>query len=516
MAAADDGSTHTTSRECAVIDAELYAAIRRHYFADHWKVGTIAEQLGVHPDTVKRAIGVERFNAPRTTLRQMITDPFIPYIQEILERYPRLRATRVYEMVRARGYRGSVVQLRRVVRTLRPAAPREAMLRLRTLPGEQGQVDWASFGKVRIGRAERSLSCLVLTLSYSRALWFEFFLDQTLESFLRGHVRAFESFGGTPRDVLHDNLGSAVLERRGEQARLHPRYLELAGHYHFGPRPCRLGRGSDKGRVERSIHYIRHSFFSARTFVSLAELNAQACHWRDTVAHARPWPGGDGRTVAEALSEEQPYLHKLPQHPFECDALIAVRSGKTHYVRFDSNDYSIPHTAVGRALVLAASDTRIRILEGGAEIARHVRSWDRRQIIDDPVHKEALLAYRRRALRTEGQTILTKAVPQSETFVDATFRAGEPQSRTIRQLETLLRLWGAEALRAGVVEALRRGTPTVASVHVLLEQQRRQSRRSPVAPLDLGDRPELEALHVQPHSLEDYDDLTDTNDHNDD
>lgn len=495
-----------------MIDAELYAAIRRHFFADHWRIGTIAEQLGVHPDTVKRAIGVEQFNARRTTLRRMITDPFISYIQEILERYPRLRATRVYEMARARGYQGSVVQLRRVVRTLRPAAPREAMLRLRTLPGEQGQVDWASFGKVNIGRAERSLSCFVLTLSYSRALWFEFFLDQTLESFLRGHVRAFESFGGTPRDLLHDNLGSAVLERRGDQARLHPRYLELAGHYHFGPRPCRVGRGSDKGRVERSIHYIRHSFFPARRFVSLAELNAEALAWRDAVAHARPWPGGEGRTVAEALAEEQPYLHKLPQHPFQSDALIPVRSGKTPYVRFDTNDYSIPHTAVGRDLVIAAGEEQVRILEGGTEIARHVRSWDRRQVIDDPAHKEALLAFRRRALRTEGQTILTKAVPESEAFVDATFRAGEPQSRTIRQLETLLRLWGTEALRAAVVEALRRGTPTLASVNVLLEQQRRQSRRPPVSPLDLGDRPELEALHVQPHSLEDYDDLTDEKD----
>lgn len=498
-----------------MIDAELYAAIRRHFFVDHWKVGTIAEQLGVHPDAVKRAIGVERFNAPRTTLRQMITDPFIAYIREILERYPRLRATRVYEMVRARGYRGSVVQLRRVVRTLRPSAPREAMLRLKTLPGEQGQVDWASFGKVRIGQAERSLNCFVLTLSYSRALWFEFFLDQTLESFLRGHTHAFENFGGTPRDILHDNLGSAVLERRGEQARLHPRYLELAGHYHFGPRPCRLGRGSDKGRVERSIHYIRHSFFPARTFISLAELNAQALEWRDSVAHARLWPGGDGRTVAEVLAEEQPYLHKLPTHPFECDALIPVRSGKTPYVRFDTNDYSIPHTAVGRDLVLAASDRQLRILEGGTEIARHVRSWDRRQIIDDPSHKEALLAYRRRALRTEGQTILTKAVPQSEAFIDATFRAGEPQSRTVRQLEALLGLWGAGALRAAVTEALRRGTPTVASVNVVLEQQRRQSRRSPVSPLDLADRPELEVLHVQPHSLEDYDDLTDQDQQND-
>jgi len=495
-----------------MIEAALYAAIRRHYFADHWKIGTIAEQLGIHPDTVRRAIGVERFNAPRTMLRASMTDPYVPFIQEILERYPRLRATRIYEMVRDRGYRGSVVQLRRVVRTLRPAAPHEAMLRLRTLPGEQGQVDWASFGKIRIGQTERALSCFVLTLSYSRALYFEFSLDQTLESFVRGHVRAFESFGGTPRELLHDNLGSAVLERRGEQARLHPRYLELAGHYHFGPRPCRLGRGSDKGRVERSIHYIRHSFFAARSFVALAELNAQALAWRERIAHERPWPGGDGRTVAELFAEEQPYLHKLPAHPFESDALVTVRSGKTHYVRFDGNDYSIPHTAVGRDLVVAASDTRIRILDGATEIARHERSWDRRQIIDDPAHKEALLAARRRALRTEGATTLSRAVPESEAFLDAAFQAGESHSRAVRALEGLLRLWGAAPLRQAVAEALRRHTPTLASVNVLLEQQRRCSQRPAVRPLDLGERPELDALHVQPHALEDYDELTDQDD----
>lgn len=503
------GSIRSTRAECVVIEAELYAAIRRHYFADHWKIGTIAAELRVHPDAVRRAIGAESFNASRTTLRQTMSDPYVPYIQEILERYPRLRATRVYEMVRERGYQGSVVQLRRVVRSLRPAAPREAMLRLRTLPGEQGQVDWASFGKVTIGRAERALSCFVLTLSYSRALWFEFSLDQTLESFLRGHVRAFESFGGTPRDLLHDNLASAVLERRGEQARLHPRYLELAGHYHFGPKPCRLGRGSDKGRVERSIHYIRHSFFPARSFVTLDELNAEALAWRDSVAHARPWPGGDGRTVAEALTEEQPYLHKLPQHPFQSDALVPVRSGKTHYVRFDGNDYSIPHTAVGRELLLAASDTLVRVLDGARELARHVRCWDRRQVVDDPAHKEALLAERRRAVRTEGKTTLTRSVPESERFLDAAFHAGESHTRATRALEGLLRLWGAGSLQEALSEALRRGTPTLASVNVLLEQQRRRNRRAAPRPLDLGDRPELEALHVQPHSLEDYDDLID-------
>ena len=492
-----------------MIDAELVALIRRHFFADHWKIGTIAAQLNVHPDAVRRAIGSAGFNKDRPLWRASRSEAFLPYIGEILERYPRLRATRIYEMVRARGYTGSVVQLRRVVRSMRPPCLREPMLRLRTLPGEQGQVDWASFSKVRIGRAERALSCFVMTLSYSRALYFEFFLDQSLENFLRGHIRALESFGGTPGDIIHDNLKSAVLERRGSEVRFHPRYLELAGHYHFAPKPARPGRGSDKGRVERAVHYIRYSFFPGRPFVTLEAFNGEAHRWRDAVAHARPWPGGEGRTVAEALAEEQPYLHKLPLHPFETDALIPVRAGKTIYIRFDGNDYSIPHTAVGRNLTVAASDRQVRILDGATEIARHARSWDRRQLIEDPAHKEALLAARRRAVRTEGQTTLSRAVPESEAFLDAAFHAGDPHTRTARALEVLLRLWGAEALRHAISEAMRRSTPTIASVQLLLDQQRRRGRRPKVEPLDLSDRPELESLHVQPHSLEDYDDLTD-------
>lgn len=141
-----------------------------------------------------------------------------------------------------------------------------------------------------------------MTLSYSRALALEFFFDQTLENFLRGHVRAFTQFGGAARELLYDNLKSAVLERLGDAVRFHPRLLELAGHYHFAPRPCAPARGNEKGRVERAIRYIRDSFFAARPFTTLEELNRQAGLWRDETAHGRRWPGDDRKTVAEALS----------------------------------------------------------------------------------------------------------------------------------------------------------------------------------------------------------------------
>ena len=259
-------------------------------------------------------------------------------------------------MIRDRGYTGSVVQLRRTVARLRPQI-REPFLQLHTFPGEQAQVDWAHFGHVMVGRAKRALSCFVMTLSYSRALYLEFFFDQTMENFLRGHVHAFEAWSGQPRVILYDNLKSAVLERRGNQILFHPRLIELSAHYHFAPRPCQVRAGNQKGRVERAIRYVRDSFWAGRTFTTLAECNRQALLWRDQVAHQRRWPGGDDRTRRRRLRRRTaPLCCLLPLHPFSTDRIETVCSRKTIYVRFDLNDYSIPPEAVGRQLTLVASD----------------------------------------------------------------------------------------------------------------------------------------------------------------
>ena len=237
----------------------------------------------------------------------------------------------------------------------------------------------------------------MLTLSYSRALYLEFFLDQSLESLLLGHVHAFTDWGRVPRVILYDNMRSIVLERRGEAIHFHPRLLELCAHYHFAPRPCRPVRGNEKGRAEHVIQHIRHSFFAARSFSDLEEFNLKARAWRDEIAHGRSWPGGDSRTVAEAWAKEQPHLLPLSAHPFETDLVKPIRSGKTIYVRFDLNDYSIPPTAVGKHLTLVANQSLVRVLDGHQEIARHRRSCDRRQRIDDLAHIEALLEQKRKA-----------------------------------------------------------------------------------------------------------------------
>src|SRR5215472_4678928 len=490
-----------------MIPPETRVQIRRYFYAEHWKIGTIAQALNVHPDTVRRAIEVERFQHAEP-MRPSIVDPYLPFVRETLAQYPRLRATRLYQMIRDRGYSGSVEQLRRTVARLRPQ-PHEAFLRLQVFPAEQAQADWAYFGSVMVGRAKRQLSCFVITLSWSRALYLEFFFDQTTENFLRGHVRAFQDWSGAPRVILYDNLKSAVLERRGNQIHFNPRLLELAAHYHFAPRPCQVRAGNQKGRVERAIRYVRDSFWAGRVFTTLGECNRQALVWRDAVAHQRRWPDDGARSVAQAFAEEQFRLLPLPLHVFNTDRIETVRARKTIYVHFDLNDYSIPPEAVGRPLTLLASDTDVRILDGTAEIARHHRSYDRQQSILDPAHEQALLRTKRKALHSTRADRLALAVPESDDLMERAFAQGESVASQTAQLLRLLDLYGVAALRRALREALDRNTPRASSVAFLL---RRHQRSVPLPALDISRHPEAQALDVRPHDLETYDELAHSHD----
>jgi transposase len=490
-----------------MISAEQRARIRRLFFAEHWKVGTIADELGLHHDTVERAIETERFTvaAGARAVTVSLLDPYKAFIADVLAQHPRLRASRILLMIRERGYASSYTALQRYVRKVRPL-PREAFFKLETMPGEQGQVDWASFGKIRIGSAPRALSCFVMVLGFSRAIYARFVLDQQMESFVRCHVMGFEALGGVPRVLLYDNLKSVVLERVGEHVRFHPRILELAGHYHFAPKPCAPYRGNEKGKVERAIQYLRHSFFDARRFASVAELNAQLAEWIDRVAASRPRPQDpDRRTVRDAFDQEKQRLLSLPEHPFSSDVVRAVASGKTPYVRFDLNDYSIPAHLVRTTLTLVASETHVRLLDGSVEIARHARTYDRGQRVEDPSHLEALAHEKHRAAELRGRDKITSAAPHAKRLLEQVALRGGHLGGTTTRLLHLLERYGPRELDAAIDQALARGSASPEAVAAVLEQRRRARRAPPALDVLLSDDARARDVNVTPHSLAAYD-----------
>ena len=381
-----------------MIPRALEAEILRLHHAEHWPIGTIAAQLRVHHSTVHRVLAQAGVEVPKkTTVRASIVAPYLAFIVETLAKYPTLRASRLHTMVRERGYTGAPDHFRAIVARLRPRPAAEAYLRLRTLPGEQSQCDWAHFGRLSIGRAVRPLMAFVMVLSYSRHLFLRFYLGASMSDFIRGHVEAFAYFKAVPRVVLYDNLRSAVLERVGDAIRFNPRLLELAAHYRFEPRPVALARGNEKGRVERAIRFARDAFFAAREFRDLDDLNAQALAWCEDAAAERRCPEDRSRSVREVFAEEQPHLLGLPDNPFPCEERVQVSVRKSPYARFDLNDYTIPHNHVNRTLMVLASVDTVRILDGSEVIATHPRSFDRGAQIEQPGHIEALVTRKRAA-----------------------------------------------------------------------------------------------------------------------
>ena len=310
------------------IAPDLVARILRLHAAEKWRVGTIARQLHVHHDVVRRVLAGNSAGHP-WPLRPSRIDPYRPFLLETLTKFPTLTSARLLGMLAERGYVGSASHLRHLVAGMRPRPATEAYLRLRTLPGEQAQVDWGHFGHLQIGRARRPLMAFVMVLSYSRRIFLRFFLDAHGATFIRGHAEAFAAFGGCARVVLYDNLKSAVLERRGDAIRFNPVLLEFAGHYRYEPRPVAVARGNEKGRVERAIRYVRDNFFAARTYTDLDDLNAQARQWCEGAASDRRWPQDPGLSVREAFHAEQANLLALPEREYALAERLAVTVGKT-------------------------------------------------------------------------------------------------------------------------------------------------------------------------------------------
>jgi len=497
------------------ISKEKEADILRFAHAEKWRVGTIAKQLGVHHTTVTRVLehnGIPR--AERVTGPSII-DPHLPLILETLEQFPKLTASRLYTMACERGFEGGESHFRSRIAELRPRPTPEAYLRLKTLQGEQGQVDWGFFDKVMIGGAEYRLTAFVVVLSWSRRIYLEFFLNGQMSNFLRGHQGAFSAFGGIPRVLLYDNLKSAVQDRRGDAIRFNPTLLEFAAHYRYEPRPVAVYRGNEKGRVERAIRYVRDNFWAGRDLSSpwrgieaLQGLNEEARIWCETRAMKRPCPEDRSMSVGEAFEKEQSKLMALPDTDYPTDEQVEVKVAKTPYVRFERNDYSIPHTHTRKSLLVVASPVEVRVMDSGECIAAHPRCYDKGQQIEDPTHIEGLKKQKRAAREHSGKDRLSHAVPGSIKLLDKAAERGGNIGSIVSTLLRMLDQYGATELESAINESLPAGVAHPNGVRTVLER-RREEREQPVPiPIDLNQHPKAREVSVKPHNLSSYDQLS--------
>jgi len=487
------------------IDKQTEAKILRYHFVEQWRTGTIATKLGIHHSVVDRILAQAGLPKVERSARASMIDPYLPFIVEVLNEFPTLTAARLYDMAKQRGYPGGPSQFRQRISQLRPRKQPEAYLRLKTLPGEQAQVDWGHFGHLQVGQAKRPLMGFVMVLSWSRQIFLRFYLNAQMENFLRGHVAAFETWQGLSKVILYDNLKSAVLERQGNAIRFHPTLLALSAHYRFEPRPVAVARGNEKGRVERAIRYIRDNFFAGRHWQTLDELNAQAEQWCQGASANRRCPENNALSVKAAFLQEQPRLLGLPDNPFDTRERVEVRARKTPYIRFDLNDYSIPHQQVQKVLSVHADLDRVRIVDGDKLIAEHPRSFGKGEQIEQEAHINALWLAKTHAKLHRGQDRLSQASNHTSDLLQQSVARGHVLKTTVRLLNEYLDLYARDELHCALGEALRQQSPYPQAVQQILERRREERQRPPPLAVTVPDK--VKHISVKTANVADYDQL---------
>ena len=267
-----------------------------------------------------------------------------------------------------------------------------------------------------------------------------------------------------------------------------------------------------KGRVERAIRYVRDNFFAGRQITSVDALNIDADAWCRGPAADRRCPEQPSRSVREVLAEEAAKLLKLPGNPFPILWRQEVMAGKTPYVRFDLNDYSIPHTHVRRPLTVLADHDQVRVADGGQVIAIHPRSYDKGEQVETPAHIETLVEHKRAARHHRANDRLFQAAPASQTLLQQAAERGSSLGTITAALIRLLERYGAAELRTAIADALDSGTPHPNAVRLALERHRDQRNQPPPVAVDLPEHVRARDVIVQTHALESYDQLKGTQD----
>jgi transposase len=374
-------------------------------------ISELARLSGHDRKTVRRMVKPDEPLTPAPATRRPKVrklDAFVEYLQARIAKGV-LNARKLYGEISAQGYTGKETQVRSFVQPFREAREAEATVRFETAPGQQAQVDWGHFGLIEYQGRQRRLYAFVMTLGWSRVMYLEFTVSADAAWFLRCHLHAFQYFGGVPRELLHDNLKTVVLDRAADGAiHWNPRYLDFADYYGFTPKACQPYRAQTKGKVESGVKYVRGNFWPGLQFVDLADLNRQALDWLNGVANVRIH-GTTGEVPFARLPLEE--LVPVGAKPaYDTSLSTYRRSSSDCLVSYEGNYYSVPALyAKQRLLVKETEQGELIVLTPqGDEIARHRLAMGHNQRIVVAAHYQGLPTSGRPAQRPSAIQILMK------------------------------------------------------------------------------------------------------------
>lgn len=479
---------------------EKWSEIRRRVLTGEISKRAACAEYEIHWDTLQKILThTEPPGYRRTKPRVSKLEPFLPVIQEILEsdkrvhRKQRHTAQRIFERLRdEHGYPGGRTIVSDAVRELKQRS-KEVFLPLSHRPGE-AQVDFG-FADVHLNGELTKVALFVMTLPYSDAIFIQAFPRECTESFLEGHVRAFEFFGGVPTRISYDNSKVAVGQIVGNRERQVTReFLRLKSHFLYEDHFCLVGRPNEKGHVERLLDFARRSFLVPVPRVrSLEELNvplAALCE-RDLSRTLR----GKSGSKQELLSEERErFLRPIPAQSFEARRIAQGTADSLSLVRFETNSYSVPTEYAHRPVTIVATIDEVRLIFADRLIARHPRCWGKQQFFFDPLHYLALLE-RKPGGFDHARPFEDWELPVCFGILRRRLEA-EREGRGTREFIKVLRLLerhSLPALKAAVQHALEIGAGSADAVRLILEYQQEE----PVGLFCLDGRPHLKLVRVR-------------------
>jgi len=483
-----------------MIDYETFVKIKVLKDQHALKCSQIARELNLDYRTVEKWLDQKQYQQRTSPQRASKLDPFKGQIVRMLESYP-YTAIQIFQRLREDHFDGGYTIVKEYVRKVRPPKIK-AFLKLSFAPGECAQVDWGSYGSVSVGDARRRLSFFVMLLCYSRMMYVEFTVSQTMEHFLGCHQNAFNWFGAVPGRIMVDNLKSAVLKRIvGKEPTFNPKYLDFANHYGFTIAPCAVGKGNEKGRVESGVGYVKKNFLAGLDIPDFSVLNPAVIHWLNTVANIR-LHGETGKRPVDRLPRERESMLPLPPYSYDIASIDQVRASRQFRVPVDGNRYSVPAEYAGAALTLNTYPDRLCIYHQQKLIARHARSYDRGKDFELPDHPKALLAQRRKA---RDQKIFMRFLSLSDKadayYIQLEQRRMNPLHH-IRQIVALSEIYGEQSVQRAIEDAFAFQAFSCEYIANLLEQR---TRKLPEAgALHLTRRQDLLEITVEKPDMEIY------------
>ncbi|MCP3923125.1 MAG: IS21 family transposase [Desulfobacterales bacterium] len=323
--------------------------------------------------------------------RRSKLDPFEPRIKELLKEFPDIKGQRVFEEIQKKGYSGSISILRERLRLVRPKPKKEPIVRFETDPGIQAQMDWSPY-TINFSRTGKSkILCYSYILGYSRRHYIDFTTDRKFHTLIRCFRGAFEYFGGVPKQCLHDNEKTMVLRWEAGHPVYNPAFISFITHYNCRPIACRPRRPETKGKVEEAFQYIESSLLNGRRFQDLQDLKSTSQWWlknkSDIHIHSTT-----GRPPIELFIEsELPNLQPLPLHPYDTAEVKLILCYFDGFLKFKSNQYSVPYEYIGEIMSLKATEKEIFIYSPELKLVGHHERFEDEvnQKSENPLHRNS-------------------------------------------------------------------------------------------------------------------------------